>query len=126
MVVPTGQAWPFGETWPADRPRILVQACWRPEADLYECAASVEVAVELAGVDEDDIDIQLFDNVLLVEGHRRLPPATAEALYHAAGIRQGAFRVALPLPARVYPERVEARYDRGLLRITLPKRAEAG
>jgi HSP20 family molecular chaperone IbpA len=32
--------------------------------------------------------------------------------------------VALPLPARVDPERVEARYERGLLRITLPKLAE--
>jgi HSP20 family molecular chaperone IbpA len=124
MLTPSGQAWPYGDVWGPDRLRILVQASWRPDADLYETAAALEVAVELAGVDEDDVDIQLFDNVLVVEGHRRLPPVTAEALYHAAAIRQGAFRVALPLPARVDPERVEARYERGLLRITLPKLAE--
>lgn len=123
MLAPSGQAWPYGDVWTSDRLRILVQACWRPDADLYETAAALEVAVELAGVDEDDVDIQLFDNVLVVEGRRRLPPATAEALYHAAGIRQGAFRVALPLPAPVDPDRVEARYERGLLRITLPKRS---
>ena len=46
-------------------------------------------------------------------------------MYHAAGIRQGPFRVELPLPAPVDPERVEARYDRGLLRITLPEAREA-
>ena len=126
MLAPSGQAWPYGDLWAPDRLHILVQASWRPDADLYETAATLEVAVELAGVEEDDVDIQLFDNVLVVEGRRRLPPATGEALYHAAAIRQGAFRVALPLPARIDPDRVEARYERGLLRVTLPKRVEAG
>jgi HSP20 family molecular chaperone IbpA len=46
-------------------------------------------------------------------------------VYHAAGIRQGPFRIALALPAAVDPERVEARYERGLLRITLAKRSRA-
>ena len=124
MVAPSGPAWPFGETWPIDRLRILVQTSWRPNADLYETASTVEVAVELAGVDDDDVDLQLFDDVLVVEGHRRFPPADLEARYYAVGIRQGAFQVALPLPAPVDPERVEVRYDRGLLRVTLAKRAE--
>ena len=69
---------------------------------------------------------QLFEDVLVVEGHRQLPSCREGALYHAAGIRQGPFRVELPLPAPVDPERVEARYDLGLLRITLPKRAGGG
>jgi len=43
-------------------------------------------------------------------------------VYHAAGIRQGLFQVDIPLPALVDAERVEARYERGVLRITLPKR----
>jgi HSP20 family protein len=124
MVAPPGPAWPFDEWWPTDRLRILVQACWRPDADLYESATALEVTVALAGVDEDDIDIQLFDDVLVVEGHRRLASAPPEALYHVAGIRQGAFHVALSLPARIDPEHVEARADRGLLRITLPKRGD--
>ena len=44
-------------------------------------------------------------------------------MYHAARIRQGPFRVELALPAPVDPERVEARYERGLLHVTLPKAA---
>jgi HSP20 family molecular chaperone IbpA len=47
-------------------------------------------------------------------------------VYHAAGIRQGPFRVELPLPAAVDADGVSATYDRGLLRITLPKRGRAG
>ncbi|MGQ0592638.1 MAG: Hsp20/alpha crystallin family protein, partial [Gammaproteobacteria bacterium] len=53
---------------------------------------------------------------------RQLPSCQEGAVYHAAGIRQGPFRVELALPAPVDAERVEARYERGLLRITLQKR----
>src|SRR5439155_27078781 len=97
-----------------------------PDADSYETAASVEITVDLAGVDESDFEIQLFEDVLVVEGQRQLPAGHEAGVYHAAGVRQGPFRLELPLPAPVEAERVEARYDRGLLRITLPKRARAG
>jgi HSP20 family molecular chaperone IbpA len=81
------------------------------------------MVVDLAGVEEDDFEVQLFEDVVLVEGRRQLPSCDEGATYHAAGIRQGPFEVVLPLPAPVDPE-VHARYERGLLRITLSKRAE--
>lgn len=126
MVVRPGQTLPLGDIWQSDRLRLLVQPRWRPDADTYETATTVEIMVDLAGVEEDDLEVQLFEDVLIVEGRRRLPSCQEGAVYHAAGIRQGPFRVELPLPAPVDAERVEARYERGLLRITLPKRAEAG
>lgn len=120
MVTPAGLAWPFGEMWHAERVR-LARTWWRPDADIYETAATVEIVVDLAGVDDTDVEIQLFDDVLVVEGVRRLPSDLA-VRYHAAGIRQGPFRLDLPLPAPVDQDRVEARYDHGLLRISLPLR----
>jgi HSP20 family protein len=126
MVVRSGQTWPFGDMWQSDRLRLLVQGRWRPDADIYETATTVEIVVDLAGVGEDDFEVQLFEDVLVVEGHRQLPSCQEGAVYHAAGIRQGPFQVALPLPALVELERVEARYDRGLLRISLAKRGERG
>lgn len=125
MVAHVGQTWPLGELWPRDRLSLLVQSRWRPDADTYETATSVEIVVELAGVDEDDFEVQLFEDAVVVEGRRRLPACEEGARYQAAGIRQGPFRVELPLPAPVDSERVTARYERGLLRITLAKRAEA-
>jgi HSP20 family molecular chaperone IbpA len=126
MVVRSGPAWQFGDIWPSDRLRFLVPARWRPDADAYETATTVEIIVDLAGVEEDDFEIQLFEDVLVVEGRRQLPSCDEGTVYQAVGIRQGPFRVELPLPAPVDPERLEARYERGLLRLTLPKRAEAG
>jgi HSP20 family molecular chaperone IbpA len=121
MVVRSGQTWPFGDIWASDRLRLLVQARWRPDADTYETATTIEMIVDLAGVEEDDFEVQLFEDAVVVDGHRRLPGGQEAAVYHAAGIRQGPFRVELPLPAAIDPERVQTRYDRGLLRVTLPK-----
>ena len=119
----TGQPWPFGGGWEHESLRLLVQARWRPAADMSETATTIEVTVDLAGVDEHDFEVQLFDNGLAVEGRRQLPSCREDAVYHAAGIPQGLFRLELPLPAGVDPERVEARYERGLLHVTLPKGA---
>ncbi len=124
-VVGSRHTWALGHLWQSDRLHLLVHARWRPDADIYETSTAVEIVVDLAGVDEDDFEVQLFEDVLVVEGRRQLPACPERAMYHAAGIRQGPFRVELPLPAPVDSERVEARYDRGLLRVTLPKQAEA-
>ncbi len=124
-VVGTSQTWPLGDVWPSDRLRLLLQGRWRPDVDTYETAASIEVLVDLAGVDEDDFEVQLFQDALVVEGYRQLPACEEAAVYHAAAIRQGPFRVEVPLPALIDPDRVQARYDRGLLRISLGKRREA-
>jgi len=127
MVMRSGQTmWPLhGELWQSERLRFFVHARWRPDADTYETAASVEIVVDLAGVDENDFEVQLFEDVLVVEGHRQLPSPKESATYHAVSVRQGPFRLEVPLPAPIDAEHVEARYDRGLLRITLPKHGGA-
>ena len=126
MVMRSGRTWPFGDIWQSDRLRLLVEPHWRPDADTYETATTIEILVDLAGVEEDDLEVQLFEDMLVVEGRRRLPACQEGAVYQTASIRQGPFQVELPLPAPVDPERVEASYDRGLLHVTLPKRVETG
>jgi HSP20 family protein len=121
-VVGADQAWVFGEVWSSDRLRLLLQNRWRPDVDAYETAETFEVVVDLAGVDEDDFEVHLFEDALVVEGRRHVPAREEAAMYHAATIRQGPFRVEVALPAPIDGERVDARYDRGLLRITLAKR----
>jgi HSP20 family protein len=124
MIVRSSQTSLLGDIWQSERLRFLVHPRWRPDADTYETARTVEIVVDLAGVEEDDVEMQLFEDALVVEGRRRLPACQAGAVYQVAGIRQGPFHLEVALPAPVDPEGVEARYDRGLLRITLPKREE--
>jgi len=126
MAVRWGPTWSGGGFWQSERFRLLVPAQWQPDADAYETARTIEIVVDLAGLDEEDFEVQMFEDALVVEGHRQLPSRHEEAVYHAAGIRHGPFRLEVPLPASVDAEQVRADYDRGLLRITLPKREEVG
>ena len=119
--VRTGPTWPFGGVRESEQLRLLLQPRWRPDADVYETPRTIEMIIDLAGAEEDDVEVQLFDNALVIEGSRRLPSGGEDAVYHAAGIRPGLFRVELALPARVDPDAVEAHYERGLLHVTLPK-----
>jgi HSP20 family protein len=113
-------------TWPVTLWRREVGgafglAGWRPDADVRESTVAIEIVVDLAGMEEDAIEVQLFDDALVVQGERRLAACEAGMVFHAAGVRQGPFRLELPLPAPVDAGGVEARYERGLLRITLRK-----
>lgn len=94
---------------------------WRPPADVYETRDAITVNVDLAGVEEDDLDMQLYPDVLVVVGVRHPKISSQDAVYHLAEIRQGHFRLEIRLPARVDQDAIEGRYDRGLLTITLPK-----
>lgn len=115
---------PFADVWHRQPAAVsAATACWRPAADVVETATEVHVTVELAGVDHDDLDVLLFEDALIVEGERRLPPAHAAGVYHAAEIRQGKLRLELRLPCPIDPEQVDARYERGLLDMRLVKRA---
>jgi HSP20 family molecular chaperone IbpA len=125
MLMRSGPTGPFDDLLQTDRVRLLVESCWRPDADTYETPDTVEIVIDLSGVHEEDFEVQLFDNALVVEGRRRLSAPEEVTTFHAVRIRQGPFRLELPLVAPVDSERVHARYDLGLLRITLPKRGAA-
>ena len=102
-------------------PPHAITTYWRPPADVCESESAIEVTIDLAGVDQDELDVVLYEDALIVEGRRRLTTSPS-GVYHLAEIRQGPFRLELGLPVAFDLERVDARYDQGLLRITMPKR----
>jgi HSP20 family protein len=122
LVLTTGQERPFADPRLADSPGVrFAQTYWRPEADVCESDSAIVVTADLAGIDPDTLDVVLYEDALIVEGQRRLTTAP-NGVYHRAEIRQGPFRLELALPVAIDLDRVDARYDQGLLRITFPKR----
>ena len=111
-----------GEVWRSRRMDVvLARPHWRPDADVYETTGAITVTVELAGVDEEAVTVLLFEDVLVVEGRRELPRCEGDGVYHVAAIRQGPFRIEVPLPVRIDPKGVVARYERGLVSVRLRK-----
>jgi HSP20 family protein len=121
-VLASEQPGPIGGPWHGDRRDIrLAQTSWRPSADVFETADCIVVTVELAGVDPDDLDVVIFDDALVVEGQRHLPPDDPNGRFHGAEIRQGRFRLDVALPTAIDAERTSAESRRGLLEIRLPR-----
>ena len=123
VVMATSRSRPFAETWPRHGPSVGLAQPWRPATDVLETTSEVVVTVELAGVDHEQLDVLLFEDALIVDGERRLPPVQAAGVFHAAEIRQGQFHLEIRLPASIDPDQIDARYERGLLEMRFLKRA---
>jgi HSP20 family molecular chaperone IbpA len=104
--------------WGWERQHVAPAGVWRPPTDVYETDHALVVRIEIAGLHEEDIDVTLYDDVLVVTG-RREPPRDG-VRYHALGIPWGDFRSEVYLPAPIDRQTVAARYEAGLLTITLP------
>jgi len=121
-VVTSGQSQAIADFWRiGGSGMILAHSRWRPDADVYETPTDVVITVDLAGVDENEMEVLLFEDALVVEGRRGIPGCEPSGVYHAVGIRQGPFRLEVPLQVAVDREGVAARYEQGLLRIRLRK-----
>ncbi|NOY81186.1 MAG: Hsp20/alpha crystallin family protein [Kiritimatiellaeota bacterium] len=92
-----------------------------PAVDVREKARSVVVTAELPGVDEKDIEVRLDGDTLIIRGEKHEEKEDAENGWFRSERSYGAFVRSVPLPAEVDPERAEASFRRGVLKVTLPK-----
>jgi HSP20 family protein len=85
--------------------------------------ARAVVHAELAGIDPDEISLEIEGRELVIAGHRR--PADSEGrMYQQLEIDFGPFRRVIPLGADVVPDAARATYRDGILRIELPLRRQ--
>lgn len=103
----------------------LTAGSFVPPVDVYEDEQSIQLKMEVPGIEEKDIDIRLENNILTVRGERKFEKETKEENYRRVERRYGSFSRSFTLPNSVDNENVEAGYDKGVLTIHLAKRAEA-
>ena len=94
---------------------------WQPAIDIYETDEEVVVLVELAGVNQDEIEVLVQSNILIVRGERRDIKQGIKRTYSQMEILWGPFERDIVLPANVDAERVKAFYEAGFLEVILPK-----
>ncbi len=96
-----------------------------PRVDVSETDTEVKVAAELPGMDRDDIELSLDNNVLTLRGEKRHQKEEEGRNYYRSERAYGAFHRRIPLPAEVDADSAEAVYKDGVLTVTLQKTAEA-
>jgi HSP20 family protein len=116
----------FRESYgPEGREEILNNTSFAPPVDVYEDEHSVNLKIEVPGIDEKDIDVRIENNVLSVHGERKFEKEEREENFRRLERQYGSFTRTFTLPTTVDAEKVSANYDKGILKIALPKKAEA-
>ena len=115
---------PFGEM-----DKIFEEGMWSgvdftPAMDVYQDKDSVIVETSLSGIDPEKVDISIENDVLTVSGRKEEKSEVKREDYYRKEIREGSFSRSVILPMSVVGDKAEAAYDRGILKITLPKAEE--
>lgn len=112
----------FGEMLPAVRGQ---QFGFTPALDMYEDKTNIVVETQLVGIDPDKVNISIENDVLCLKGESERQSEIDEKNYYRKEIRRGSFYRSIPLPAKVDGDKATAITEDGLLKITIPKAAEA-
>ena len=101
-----------------------LQAEFAPAVDVTETAEAVVVKAEVPGMDAKDINISVTGDVLTIKGEKKSEREEKEESYHLVERSYGSFSRSLVLPAAVVLDNIEAKYDKGVLTVTCPKKEE--
>jgi HSP20 family protein len=96
-----------------------------PRVDVKETDKAIEVHAELPGVADKDVEVQLADGLLTIRGEKRQDREEKEKSYYLMERSYGSFMRQIPLPVEVEEDKVEAKFDKGVLTVVLPKSARA-
>ena len=113
---------PYGPEGPEE---ALTTTSFAPPVDIYEDEHAITLKMEVPGIDERDIDVQIEGNTLVVHGERKMEKEEKEENFRRVERHYGAFTRSFTVPISVDTAQVSAHYDKGVLKINLAKKAEA-
>src|SRR6516162_397176 len=115
----------FRDSFGESREEALTTGSFAPPVDVYEDEHSVNLKIEVPGIEEKDIDVRVENNSLTVHGERKFEKEEKEENFRRVERQYGSFTRSFSLPNTVDAEKVNANYEKGVLKITLAKKAEA-
>jgi len=101
------------------------QGSFAPSIDVRENDSEIEITAELPGMDENDIDVSLTKDALVLKGEKKDEKEEKDKGYWHMERRYGSFQRMIPMPEGIDDEKAEASFKKGVLKIRVPKTAEA-
>ncbi len=107
-----------------------IEPFWRrgvttPAVDIVEREKDYQVAAELPGMEEKDVEVKVTDDVMTIKGEKKAEKEERKKDYYLSERRYGAFQRSFSLPDGVDADKIEASFKKGVLTVTLPKKPEA-
>jgi HSP20 family protein len=102
----------------------LDRAAFVPPAEIQEESDAIHLKLEVPGMTAEDLDIQVSAEAVSISGERKEETKTEEKGMTRTEFRYGRFQRVIPLPVRVQNTNVQANYQDGILKLTLPKAEE--
>lgn len=96
-----------------------------PRIDVTENDKEIKISAELPGMDEKDIDVSLQNDLLTIRGEKKEEKEEKKKDYYSMERSYGSFCRTIPLPIEVETDKIDAKFKKGVLSITLPKTAKA-
>lgn len=103
----------------------LAPGFWSPPVDIYETDEAVVLKAELAGLNKNDVTIEIKNSTLVLRGERKFEKDIKEENYHRIERSYGSFSRTFSLPQTVDHSKVSATFKDGLLEIMIPKVKDA-
>ncbi|MFW5923291.1 MAG: Hsp20/alpha crystallin family protein [Planctomycetota bacterium] len=94
---------------------------WEPPMDVYETRDTIVMKLSIPGIKASDVRIKYEGDLVTVCGHREGSPESELTAYHRMEIRNGYFERRIMVRKAIDPERAEAEYVDGFLRVRIPK-----
>ena len=127
-------AWPFepyidrimrGFTPRAFRlwPRLWTEGEWIPDIDVFERNGKIVIRADLPGMKREDIKVSVEGDMLAIKGRREEEKEVKEEDYYSCERSTGEFSRTMRLPEGVGIDAVEAKYEDGVLEVTVPRPA---
>lgn len=93
---------------------------WMPEMEVFERSGHLLIRTDLPGLKKDDIKVNVQDNVLTIEGERKIEEDVKKDGFHRTERIYGTFFRSLALPEGIKTDRIEATFKDGVLELVLP------
>ncbi len=103
----------------------LTFANFIPPVDVLEDDNNIIVQAELPGVKDEDVEVRIENNLLTISGERKLENEERKDNFLRVERAYGRFYRSFTLPGNIDPDNVNATFENGMLKITIPKREEA-
>lgn len=102
-------------------PSMRTMSDFMPRIDISETDTDIQVTAELPGMDEKDIQLTLENDTLIISGEKKNDVEEKGKNFHRIERSYGTFQRAIPLVSEIQQDKVEAKFTKGVLNITLPK-----